>query len=420
MNSAVFLDRDNTIIHNDGDLGDPAQVRLIQGAASAIASIKGLGFRVIVVTNQGGVARGKYGEADVDAVNNRINEIIKNVSGVGIDRFYYCPFHPQGTVEKYRREHPWRKPQPGMLLQAAQDADLDLGQCWMVGDQQRDSDAGAAAGVRTILLTPDAEELSPLKLEQIAKDHERRLREGGMSSPLFTARNLVEAVRIIAQQRRPEIAAEAARNREGKRWDAQSVRAVKQSVTAEPPVAGSSVVQPPAASPVVPLHSTVTPVPPAPPVSPVLPVQHEAVAVIKTPPPAPAPVPAAPPAPSAIIEPAPQVVTAKDAAPILDERLTPDTVPPPAKPRRALTDADEYAREDETLRQILQEVRNYRAHAGDFSYTKFLAVVLQMLAVCLFVGALWMGGESDSAYLRWAGASLFMQLTVIAALLFNK
>ena len=71
MNAAVFLDRDNTLIHNDGDLGDPNEVRLIQGVATAVASLCGLGYKVVVITNQGGVARGKYTEEDVLAVNQR-------------------------------------------------------------------------------------------------------------------------------------------------------------------------------------------------------------------------------------------------------------------------------------------------------------------------------------------------------------
>ena len=69
MNAAVFLDRDNTLIDNDGDMGDPDKVHLIQGAGSAIASLRGLGYKVVVVSNQGGVARGKYTEQDVDAVH---------------------------------------------------------------------------------------------------------------------------------------------------------------------------------------------------------------------------------------------------------------------------------------------------------------------------------------------------------------
>ena len=146
MNAAVFLDRDNTIIHNDGDLGDPKEVRLIQGAASAIASLRGLGYLIVIVTNQGGVARGKYGVEDVDKVHEKITQLVHDNAGAKIDRFYFCPYHPLGTVEKYTREHPWRKPQPGMLLQAAKDLHIDMEQSWMIGDALRDIEAGAAAG----------------------------------------------------------------------------------------------------------------------------------------------------------------------------------------------------------------------------------------------------------------------------------
>lgn len=201
MNAAVFLDRDNTLIDNDGDLGDPEGVKLLIGAASALASLRGLGYRMIVVTNQGGVARGKYTEEDVDKVNQRISEVVKATSGAEIDAFYFCPYHPQGTVEKYKREHPWRKPAPGMLLQAAKDLNLDLSLSWMVGDQMRDVEAGLAAGTRTILLTPDAENFTPLRLEQIAAGDFASVQA---ARPHFRAKSLIEAVRIIAQQRTPE------------------------------------------------------------------------------------------------------------------------------------------------------------------------------------------------------------------------
>jgi D,D-heptose 1,7-bisphosphate phosphatase len=154
---AVFLDRDNTLIANDGDLGEPARVHLIDGVAEGLKSLRDAGFRLVVVTNQAGVARGSFSEADVDAVNHRIAELIDSATdsrGV-IDRFYYCPYHPEGTVEEYRRDHPWRKPHPGMVLQAAHDMHLDLSQSWLIGDQDRDVAAGRAAGCRTILLTAD-------------------------------------------------------------------------------------------------------------------------------------------------------------------------------------------------------------------------------------------------------------------------
>ena len=154
---AVFLDRDNTLIDNDGDLGDPDQVRLLAHVAPALARLRDAGYVLVVVSNQGGVARGAYGETDVEAVNRRIASLVDEATGrCGlIDRFYFCPFPPEGTVEPYRREHPWRKPQPGMLHAARQDLGLDLEQSWLVGDQSRDVAAGRAAGCATILISAD-------------------------------------------------------------------------------------------------------------------------------------------------------------------------------------------------------------------------------------------------------------------------
>lgn len=180
---AVFLDRDNTIIHNEGDLGDPALVRLVRGAAHAIGSLQHLGFHIIVVTNQGGVARGAFTEDDVQKVHQRIADLIHEVSGAAIDRFYYCPYHPDGTIPEYTREHPWRKPQPGMLLQAAADLHLDLEQSWMVGDQPRDIVAGQAAGVQTILLDPTG------------------AHAGGDVRPDYRVTTIAEAAAMIAQNR---------------------------------------------------------------------------------------------------------------------------------------------------------------------------------------------------------------------------
>lgn len=159
VNPAVFLDRDNTLIHNDGDLGDPKQVRLIDGVAHGLRELREAGYHLVVVTNQAGVGRGKFTEEDVDAVHQRIAALVdEQADAVGlIDRFYYCPYHPEATVGEYRRDHPWRKPNPGMLLQAARDMGLDLSHSWMIGDQERDVIAGRAAGVHTALVTHDSE-----------------------------------------------------------------------------------------------------------------------------------------------------------------------------------------------------------------------------------------------------------------------
>jgi D-glycero-D-manno-heptose 1,7-bisphosphate phosphatase len=152
MQKAVFIDRDDTLIANDGDLGDPDEVTLLDGAAEGIRRLHEQGYALVVVTNQGGVARGRYGPDDVRRVHDRVHELLGREHPIA---FYFCPFHPKGTVAAYTREHPWRKPAPGMLLAAATDLKLDLAASWMIGDQPRDAEAGRAAGCRTILLGID-------------------------------------------------------------------------------------------------------------------------------------------------------------------------------------------------------------------------------------------------------------------------
>ncbi len=154
MHAAVFLDRDNTLIENDADLGDPARVRLIAGVGPPLGRLRDAGYVLVVVTNQGGVARGRFREADVEAVNRRVSRALDDAAQRRrlVERFYYCPYHPQATISRYRRDHPWRKPNPGMLLAAARDLGLDLARSWLIGDQPRDIQAGRAAGCATILL----------------------------------------------------------------------------------------------------------------------------------------------------------------------------------------------------------------------------------------------------------------------------
>ncbi len=203
---AIFLDRDNTIIQNDSDLGNPGEVRLIRGAAHAIGSLRQLGYRIIVVSNQGGVARGKYTERDVDAVHERIAQMVHDSAGAIIDRFYYCPFHPDGTVAEYAKEHPWRKPQPGMLLEAARSLDLELRECWMIGDHERDIDAGRAAGCQTILITrktsvntrADFQAASLAEAAAIIAQNRVRIRQVLPSTPIPTS-TVVVSPRVVQE-----------------------------------------------------------------------------------------------------------------------------------------------------------------------------------------------------------------------------
>lgn len=136
---ALFLDRDGTVIENVPYLNDPARVSLIPGAREAIAVFRAAGYAVIIVTNQSGVARGLVSPKQYRTVEAAVIEALGREL---VDATYACPFHPG---------HPWRKPEPGMLLAAARDLVLSLAGSVMVGDTLADMKAGAAAGVGTIV-----------------------------------------------------------------------------------------------------------------------------------------------------------------------------------------------------------------------------------------------------------------------------
>jgi D-glycero-D-manno-heptose 1,7-bisphosphate phosphatase len=159
---AVFFDRDNTLIVSDGYLGDPDKVVLMDGAADAIARARQLGFATVIVSNQSGVARGMFEEDAVHAVNERLDEMLRDQNEHAIiDRHEFCPYHPEATVERYRQDSDLRKPKAGMILRAADALALDLERSWLVGDAPRDIEAGKAAGCRTILFTPPGVAVGP-------------------------------------------------------------------------------------------------------------------------------------------------------------------------------------------------------------------------------------------------------------------
>lgn len=148
---AVFLDRDGTLIEEVHYLAELSQVRLIPGAADAVRKLNDAGALVIVVTNQSGVARGYFPEANVALVHERLSVLLAEC-GARIDAFYYCPHHATEGVKTYRVACECRKPKPGMLLTASREHSIDLTQSWMIGDKPCDAEAGAAAGCRTILV----------------------------------------------------------------------------------------------------------------------------------------------------------------------------------------------------------------------------------------------------------------------------
>lgn len=148
---AIFLDRDGTLIREAEYLSDPAGVELLPGTVAGLKRLAGAGYKLIVVSNQSGVARGFFDEFSVIAVQTRLQDLLAQ-QGVRLDRSYYCPHHPQGTVEAYQRECECRKPKTGMLQQARQEFDLDLAASWMIGDKTADIECGRAAGCGTVLV----------------------------------------------------------------------------------------------------------------------------------------------------------------------------------------------------------------------------------------------------------------------------
>jgi len=150
---AVFLDRDGTIVEDTGYLHDPDQVRLLPGAPEAVKRFAKAGYRVVLVSNQSGVARGFFDEQALARVHEKVEQLL-NEQGAALDGVYYCPYldGSAAKVEAYRRDSDLRKPSPGMLLQAAKELRIDLNRSWMIGDSASDVEAGRRAGCRTILL----------------------------------------------------------------------------------------------------------------------------------------------------------------------------------------------------------------------------------------------------------------------------
>ncbi|MEW4565936.1 D-glycero-beta-D-manno-heptose 1,7-bisphosphate 7-phosphatase [Bremerella sp. JC770] len=148
---AVFLDRDGTINEEVKYLGSPHQLRIIPGAAEAIARLNKAGIPVIVVTNQSGIARGYYTEDDVQDVHNYMDKLLAD-HGASVNAYYYCPHHPDAIVKKYAVDCECRKPRIGMLSAAAAQENVSLSQAYLVGDKRSDLRAAVNAGARGILV----------------------------------------------------------------------------------------------------------------------------------------------------------------------------------------------------------------------------------------------------------------------------
>lgn len=176
MNRAVFLDRDGVInrliYHQESGIIDSPfvldQFQLMPGAAGAISRLNGLGCKVVVVTNQPGIAKSHFSLNTLSQMHQLMDEKLR-ASHAALDAVYYCPHHPDAENPAYRVVCQCRKPAPGLLLQAARDLDLDLARCFMVGDSLTDVQAGRRAGCRTILIGKMKCDLCRLMDEQGAR-----------------------------------------------------------------------------------------------------------------------------------------------------------------------------------------------------------------------------------------------------------
>ncbi len=151
MNRAVFIDRDGTLSEEVGYITHLDGLKLFPWSGAAIRKLNKAGIRAILATNQSGIARGYFQEDLVRAVHLRLeNELA--IAGARLDAIYYCPHHPEGKVDAYRRDCDCRKPRPGLLLRAAEELGLDLESSCVVGDRYIDLETAFRAGSRSVLV----------------------------------------------------------------------------------------------------------------------------------------------------------------------------------------------------------------------------------------------------------------------------
>ena len=360
---AVFFDRDNTLIVSDGYLGDPSKVMLVEGAAEIVARVRSLGYAVVVFSNQSGVARGMFTEDDVHRVNARLDELLADHHPQAvIDRHEFCPFHPEGTVAEYAKESEMRKPHAGMIHQAAEKLALDLSKSWVVGDAPRDIEAGKAAGCRTIWYKDP--KLPP----------STSARELMLTVPDAVVSSLREAMDVIAREA-------LVRQASGPAMSASNEAEGEPEAEPEPQMA-----------------------------------EHEPSA------------PASPPSwqrrantggPKSVASAKPlmQMLAQKRAA--AAAASVGNTDPQPAADAPPDASLPSTARMEELLDQILQELQRRRdSHEADFSLSKLLAGIVQIVALAVLVLAYFLYRHD---YLQPALlVALFLQAFTIALLIMGK
>lgn len=178
MNRAVFLDKDGTLVKDVPYNIAPEKIELEDGVAEGLMELKGMGYKLVIISNQAGVAKGYFGEDQLQDVYRHLQHITTG----SFNGFYYCPHHPEGTIAKYAIACNCRKPGSELFFNASSELNIDLRQSWMVGDILNDVEAGNKAGCKTILIDNDNETEWELHRERI---------------PDYVAHNFLEAVASI-------------------------------------------------------------------------------------------------------------------------------------------------------------------------------------------------------------------------------
>jgi len=179
--TGVFLDRDDTLIKDVPYLDDPDMIELMPGAAEMISILNKKGIPVIMITNQSGISRGFF---DEDALGEVHEELVSMLAAEGarLDGIYFCPHHPKGKIREYSIQCKCRKPEPGLLIKAADDLDLDLEKCYLVGDKADDMEA-----------------IHRVKGKAVLMKHQSKGDFAGMSKPDYKADNLKDALAWIME-----------------------------------------------------------------------------------------------------------------------------------------------------------------------------------------------------------------------------
>lgn len=193
MNKAVFLDRDGTINSEKNYLYKIEDFEFTYRAVDALELLQKQGYKLIIVTNQSGIARGYYTEEDVALLHKWLEEFLLE-KGIHIDGIYYCPHHPDGIVDKYKRECDCRKPALGLYYRAIKDLNIDTGASFAVGDNLRDLEICKETNMKGILLADK-------ELGEVWEENEPTGKEGNREKyfQINVFSNLYEAALYIAQ-----------------------------------------------------------------------------------------------------------------------------------------------------------------------------------------------------------------------------